>query len=105
MKRLVKRISLPLMLLAGLTLIGPQSAEAANWRRHARHPHVHPHVHVAPAVVYAPPVVVHAPPVVVHAPAVGVYVGPAVHVRAPSVRVNVVTPYPSYQRGSHYYRW
>ena len=30
MKRLVKRISLPLLLLAGLTLIGPQAAEAAS---------------------------------------------------------------------------
>ena len=29
MKRLVKRISLPLMLLVGLILIGPQTAEAA----------------------------------------------------------------------------
>ena len=97
MKRLVKRISLPLLLLAGLALIGPQTAEAAKWRRHARHHHVHPHYHVAPAVVYAPPVHV-------YAPAVGVYVGPAVHVRAPGVRVNVGSPYPSYHRGPHYSR-
>ena len=97
MKRLVKRISLPLLLLAVLTLIGPQTAEAAKWRRYAQRPHVHQPYYVAPAAVYAPPVRV-------YAPGVGVYVGPGVHVRAPGVRVHVGAPYPSYW-DSYYFRW
>ncbi len=97
MKRLVKRISLPLLLLAGLTLIGPQTAEAARWRRYAQRTYVRQPYYVAPAVVYAPPVRV-------YAPGVGVYVGPGVRVRAPGVRVNVGPPYPLY-RGSYYFGW
>jgi len=97
MKRLVKRISLPLLLLAGLTLIGSQTAEAARWRRYALRPYVPQPYYVAPAAVYAPPVRV-------YEPGVGVYVGPGVHVRAPGVRVSVGSPYPLY-RGSYYFGW
>ena len=95
MKRLFQWISLPLLLLVGLALIGPQTAEAAKWRRHVRHSHVHH---------YVAPVAVYAAPVRVYVPAVAVQVGPAVHVTAPGVRVNVGTRYPSYYRGP-YYRW
>ena len=98
MKRLVKRISLPLLLLVGLTLIGPQTAEAARWRRYARRAYVHRPYYVAPPAVYAPPVRV-------YAPGVGVYVGPGVHVRAPGVRVNVGSWYPSHYGGPYYYGW
>lgn len=98
MKRLVKRISLPLVLLVGLTLIGPQTAEAAKWRRYARRAHVHHPIYVAPTTVYAPPVRVYAPGVSVH-------VGPGVHVHAPGVRVHVPYRYPSYHGGSYYFRW
>jgi len=86
MKRLLKQISLPLLLLAGLTLIGPQTAEAAKWRRHARRTYGHP----ASVRVYAPGVGVHVGPGVhVRAPGVRVHVGPGVDVLAPGVRVNV----------------
>ncbi len=88
MRRFVKRISLPLMLLVGLTMIGPQTAEAARWRRIARRATVHvapPVVYVAPVRVYAPAVGVH-----VHAPGVGVHVGPR---------------YPLYYGHSYYLRW
>ena len=99
MKRLVKRISLPLVLLVVLTLIGPQTAEAAKWRRYARRAHVHQPIYAAPTTVYAPPVRVHAPGVSVH-------VGPGVHVHAPGVRVHVPSyRYPSYHGGSYYFRW
>ena len=98
MKRLVKRISLPLLLLAGLMLIGPQTAEAGRWRRHARRAYVHRHHYVAPPAAYAPRVRV-------YAPGVGVHVGPGVHVRAPGVRVNVGPRYPSYYGRSYYYGW
>ncbi len=103
MKRLLKRISLPLMLLVGLTLIGPQTVQAARWRRQVRRAYVHPPRYVAPPGVYAPPVRI-------YAPGVGVHVGPGVHVRAPGVRVNVGSWYPSYYRrphyhGTYYYGW
>jgi hypothetical protein len=98
MKRLVQRISAPLLLLVGLTLIGPQTAEAANWRRHARRASVHQHYYVAPPVVYVPRVRV-------YAPSVGVHVGPGVHVHAPGVRVHVGARYPSHYGRSHYYGW
>jgi hypothetical protein len=98
MTRLVKRISLPLMLLVGLTLIGPRTAEAAKWRRYARRAYVHRPYYVAPPAVYAPPVRVYAPGVSVH-------VGPGVHVYAPGVRVHVPSRYPSYRGGSYYFRW
>jgi hypothetical protein len=96
MKRFVKRISLPLLLLVGLTLIGPQTAEAGRWRRHARRAYVHRPYYVAPPAVYAPRVRV-------YAPGVGVHVGPGVHVRAPGVRVNVGSWYPSHYGGPYYY--
>jgi hypothetical protein len=105
MKRLVKRISLPLLLLAGMMLIGPQTAEAAKWRRYAKRAYVHQPYYVAPVAVYAPPVRVYAPAVRVYAPAVGVYVGPGVHVRAPGVRVNVGSPYPSHYGRPYYHGW
>ncbi|MFV1969007.1 MAG: hypothetical protein ACC628_26605 [Pirellulaceae bacterium] len=94
MKRLAKRISLPLLLLLGLTLIGQQTAEAGRWRRRARRAYVRRPYYVAPPVVYAPGVRV-------YAPGVDVQVGPGVHVRAPGVRVNVGSWYPSY----YYYGW
>jgi hypothetical protein len=97
MKRLVKRISLPLLLLAGLSLIGPQTAEAAGWRRYVPRPYVRQPYYVAPVAVVAAPVRV-------YAPGVGVYVGPGVRVRAPGVRVNVGSPYPLY-RNSYYFGW
>jgi hypothetical protein len=104
MKRLVKRISLPLLLLAGMMLIGPQTAEAAKWRRYAKRAYVHQPYYVAPVAVYAPPVRVYAPPVRVYAPGVGVYVGPGVHVDAPGVQVHVRSWYrPRY--GRSYYGW
>ncbi len=106
MKKFVKRIALPLMLLVGLTLIGPQTAEAARWRRHARLAHVHHSHHVvAPLAVHAPLVRVYAPPVRVHAPGVSVHVGPRVHVQVPGVRVHVGSRYPSYYGGSYHFRW
>ena len=98
MRRLVRRISLPLLLLLGLTLIGPQTAEAARWRRQARRAQVHRAHRVAAPVVYSPPVRV-------YAPGVGVHVGPGVHVRAPGVQVNIRPPYSSHQRGLYYYGW
>lgn len=104
MKRLVKLVSLPLVLLVGLALIGPQTAEGARRHRYARHAYV-PHRYVAPAVVHAPAVRVYAPPVRVYAPGVGVQVGPGVHVRAPGVRVNVGPRYPYYYGSSYYFGW
>jgi hypothetical protein len=98
MKRLVKRISLPLMLLVGVTLIGPQTAEAAKWRRYARRAYVHRPYYVAPPAVYAPPVRV-------YAPGVRVRVVPGVDVHAPGVRVHVGSRYPSYYGGSYYFGW
>jgi hypothetical protein len=103
MKRLVKRISLPLLLLVGLTLIGPQAAEAARWRRYARRAYVHQTYYVAPPVVYAPPVRVYAPPVRVYAPGVGVHVRQGVHVHGPGVRVHVGSWHPSHYGGPYYY--
>ncbi|MHC4403495.1 MAG: hypothetical protein ACYTG0_27880 [Planctomycetota bacterium] len=97
MKWLVKRIALPLLLLVGLTLYAPQSAEAAKWRRYARR-YGHRPYHVAPAAVYAPPVRV-------NAPGVRVRVGPGVHVRAPGVRVNVGSWYPTHYGRPYYSRW
>ena len=96
MKRLVKRISLPLLLWAGLTLIGPQAAEAAKWRRYCA------------AALRSPTLLrgsggLYVPPVRVYAPGVGVSVGPGVYVR-PGVRVNVGSPYPLYRR-PYYFGW
>ncbi|MHC4405811.1 MAG: hypothetical protein ACYTG0_39705 [Planctomycetota bacterium] len=105
MKRLVKRISLPLLLLVGLTLIGPQTAEAAKWRRYARRAYVHRPYYAAPPAVYAPRVRVYASPVRVYAPGVGVHVGLGVHVRAPGVRINVGSWYPSHYGRPYYYGW
>ena len=93
MGSLVKRLSLPLLLLVGLLLIGPQTAEAARWRRYTRPAYVHRPYYVAPPIVRAPRVRV-------YAPGVGVYVGPGVHVHAPGVRVHVGSWYPYY-----YYGW
>jgi len=98
MKRLVKWISVSLLLLVGLVLIGPRTAEAARWRRHVRVATVYQHHYVAPPVV-------HVPPVRVYAPRVGVQVGPGVHVRAPGVQVHVGSRYPSYYGRSYYYGW
>jgi hypothetical protein len=98
MKRLVRRTSLPLLLLVGLTLVVPQTAEAGKWRRYARRAAVHRSHHVAPPVVYAPRVRV-------HAPGVGVHVGPGVYVRAPGVRVSVGPTYPSHYVRPYYYGW
>ena len=98
MKKLVKWISLPLLALVGLTLIGPQTAEAFGWRRHVRRAYVHRPYHVAPPAVYAAPVRV-------YGPAVGVHVGPGVHVAAPGLRVNVGSPYSTYYGGPYYYGW
>ena len=88
MKQLLKRISLPLLLLVGLTLIGPQTAEAGRWRRY-----------------YAGPRAVYGPRVQVYAPGVGVHVGPGVHVAAPGVRVNIGGWYPYDYGGSYYFGW
>ena len=92
MKGFVKRFSLPLLFLVGLVLIGPQTAEAARWHRHARHAYVH-------RPYYAAPPVVRAPRVRVYAPGVRVHVGPGVHVHAPGVGVHVGPWYP------YYYGW
>jgi hypothetical protein len=105
MKRLVQRISAPLLLLVGLALLGPQTAEAGKWRRQARRASVHQHHYVAPPVVYTPRVRVDVPRVRVYAPSVGVHVGPGVHVDAPGVRVHVGSRYPFYYERSHYYGW
>ena len=92
MRKLVQWISLPLLLLVGLTLIGPQTAEAAKWRRYARGAYVHQPYYVAPPAVYVPRVRV-------YAPGVGVHVGPGVHVRAPGVGIHVGPRY------RYYYGW
>jgi len=97
MKKLIQQISLPLLFVVGLTLIGPQTAEAGKWRRYAQRAYVHQPYYVAPPAVYAPRVRV-------YAPAVGVQVGPGVHVRAPGVRVNIGSWYQPYRRG-YYYGW
>ena len=94
MRRLVKRLLLPLLLLVGLALIGPQTAEAARWHRHARRAHIH-----------HPYYVVRAPRVRVYAPGVSVHVGRGVHVRAPGVGVHIGSWYAPYYRGPHYYGW
>jgi hypothetical protein len=109
MKMLVKRMSLPLLLLLGLALIAPQAAEAGRWRRYARRAYARPYYVAAPvvyvpAVRYVEPVVVYTPPVRVYAPAVRVDVGRAVYVDAPGVRVRVGARYPAYY-GRAYYGW
>jgi hypothetical protein len=98
MKKLVRHTSLPLLVLVGLALIGPQTAEAFGLRRYVRRAYVHRPYHVVPRAVYAAPVRVYAPPV-------GVHVGPGVHVAAPGVRVNVGSPYSTYDGGPYYYGW
>ena len=98
MKSLVKRISLPLLLLVGLTLIGPQTAEAGRWRRYARRAYVRRPYYVAPPVVYAPPLRV-------YAPGVAVRVGRGVYVRAPGVQIDVRPSYSPYYGGAYYYGW
>ena len=113
MKSLSQRVSLPLLILVGTTLIGPQTAEAARWRRYATRAYVNGPDDVPPPVVQTPGVRVYAPGVGVHvgpgvdvvAPGVEVHVGPGVNVAAPGVRVNVGSRYPSYHRGSYYLRW
>ena len=97
MRRLVKRISLPLLVLIGLILIGQQTAEAGHWRRHADVPTSTGTI-MRRAVVYAAPVPV-------YAPVVGVHVVPRrVRVYSPGVWVNVGPAYPSYY-GAYYYGW
>ena len=89
MRRLVKRLSLPFLLLVGLALIGPQTAEAGRWHRHARRAYIHHPYYVAPPVVRAPRVRVYAPGVRVH-------VGPG---------GRVGSWYAPYYRGPYYYGW
>jgi hypothetical protein len=105
MKRIAERISFPLLLLIGLTLVWPQTVEAGKWRRYARRVDVHRPYHVAPPIVHAPPVRAYAPPLRVYAPGVSVRVGPGVQVYAPGVGVNVRPGYPFRHGVSSYYRW
>ena len=107
MKKLARWIPLPLLVLAVLTLIGPQIAEAAFGRRIARRAYyAAPRaVYAAPVRAYAAPVPVYAAPVRVYAPAVGVHVGPGVHIAAPGVRIGVGAPYPAYYGGPYFYGW
>ena len=79
MKKLIRWIALPGLLLAGLILVGAQTADAGVLHRHARRAHAHRHYHAAAAVLYAPPVRVYAPPVRVYTPGIRVHVGPWVH--------------------------
>ncbi len=71
MNRLAKWLAVPILVVVGLAVVGPQSAEAARWRRFARrgvYAHRH-YYHVGPPIVRAPRVHV-------YAPGVGVYVDP-----------------------------
>jgi hypothetical protein len=114
MKKLARWIPLPLLVLAVLTLIGPQTAEAAFGRRIARRAYyaapravyaAPARVYAAPVPAYAAPVRVYAPAVGVYAPAVGVHVGPGVHIAAPGVRIGVGAPYRAYYGAPYYYGW
>ena len=95
MKRFIQRISLPVLLFAGLMLIGTQTADAGPSHGHARRSYAHRHYYAAPAVrVYAPPVRVYTPSVRVYVPSV------------PSFRVYVGPWVPShYGHSPYYYRW
>ena len=90
MKRFIQRISLPVLLFAGLMLIGTQTADAGPSHGHARRSYAHRHYYAAPAVVYAPPVRVYAPPVRVYTPGLRVHVGPWI---------------PSHYGRSYFYGW
>ncbi len=114
MKKLVKLLLVPILVVVGLALIAPQAAQAARWRRAARY-HGYgygPYYRVAPPVVRAPGVGVIAPGVRVGvgpgvhvlAPGVGVHVGPGVGVYAPGVGVHVGPWYRPYYGGYGYYR-
>jgi len=81
MKRLVKRISLPLLSLVALALLAPQMADAGRWRRYARGPRVHVDAPAADVRV--------GPGVRVDAPRADVRVGRGVHVDAPGANVHV----------------
>ena len=111
MKRFIQRISLPVLLFAGLMLIGTQTADAGSLHRHARRAYVPRHYYAAPAVVYAPPVRVYAPPVRVYAPPVRVYAPPVrvytppVRVYTPGLRVHVGPWIPSHYGRSYFYGW
>jgi hypothetical protein len=101
MKRLVKRLIVPILVLVGLAMLAPQAAQAARWRYYAR-----PYAY-AYRPLYAVPPVVRAPRVgvVVPAPRVYVGVGPGVEVYAPGVGVQIGPVYRPYYWGYDYYGW
>ncbi len=77
MKRLVKWLLIPSVVLLGMAFLATPDADAARWRRHYYGYHYAPHASYAPA-----------PPAVrVYAPA-----PPAVQVYAPGVHVQVAPP-------------
>jgi hypothetical protein len=104
MKKLVKRLIVPILVLVGLAIIAPQAAQAARWRYYAR-----PHAYVYRPYYYgyAAPPLVRGPRVGVVVPAPGVYVGvgPGVEVLAPGVGVHVGPVYRPYYWGPSYYGW
>ena len=87
MKQLVRRLSWPLLVLAGAMLMMPQTADAARWRRY----------YVGPRAVYGRGIGV-------YAPGVSVQIGPGVRVRAPGVGVYVGRGYRYYGR-PYFYGW
>ena len=81
MNKLVKWLAGPILVVVGLAVMAPQSAEAARWHRYGRcHTYGYSPYYVASPVVRAP----------------------RVHVYAPGVRVHVNPWYGSYYWGSGY---
>jgi hypothetical protein len=95
MKKLFRRLIVPILVLVGLAIIAPQAAQAARWR-----------YYVGPrGYVYRPYYYGYVPPRVVYGPRVYVGVGPGVHVYAPGVGVDVGPAYPPYYWGPDFYGW
>jgi len=103
MKKLVRRLIVPILVLVGLAILAPQAAEAARWRYYAR-PYAYAY---RPYYGYAVPPVVYGPRVgvVIPAPRVYVGVGPGVEVYAPGVGVQVGPVYRPYFWGYDDYGW
>jgi hypothetical protein len=101
MRRLVKWLFVPILVLVGLVLIAPQNAQAARWRRYPRaYGYAYRPYYVAPPVARGPGV-----RVVVPGGGVYVGVGPGVHVVAPGVGVHVGPLLRPYYWEPGYYGW